>query len=81
MTQQKRIPVSTDLAPEENWTKSSYSSQDNQNCVETAKLVGLVGVRDSKDKSGPALAFASAAWTGFIGLVNSGEADSGIVEH
>ncbi|MFJ5103973.1 DUF397 domain-containing protein [Streptomyces sp. NPDC088554] len=81
MTQQKHLHVSTDLAPEENWTKSSYSSQDNQNCVETAKLVDVIGVRDSKAKQGPALAFTSGAWTSFIGLVNSGEADFGIAEH
>ncbi|MEW1657930.1 DUF397 domain-containing protein [Streptomyces sp. NPDC093707] len=78
MTHHTHFAVSTDLAPEGDWTKSSYSSQDNQNCVETAKRPGLVGVRDSKDKAGPALAFTSAAWTGFIEMVNSGEAEFGV---
>ena len=81
MTHQKHFPASTDLAPDEEWTKSSYSTQDNGNCIETtAQSVavaqsGLVGVRDSKQKGGPALAFTHAAWTGFVGLVNSGKID------
>lgn len=71
MTGQHRFPVSTDLAPEEAWRKSSYSSSSNGNCVETtvrsaATASGLVGVRDSKAKDGPALAFIHAAWTGFV---------------
>ncbi|MFE3881906.1 DUF397 domain-containing protein [Streptomyces lydicus] len=37
-------------------------------------------MRDSKDKKGPALVFTAAAWTGFVGLVNSGEADFGVVD-
>lgn len=81
MTHHRHFPVSTDLAPEEAWTKSSYSSQDNQNCVETTKRRGLIGVRDSKDKPGPALAFTAAAWASFIEMVNSGEADFGIVDN
>ncbi|MEU3973404.1 DUF397 domain-containing protein [Streptomyces bacillaris] len=86
MTHQQHFPVSTDLAPEEEWTKSSYSSQDNGNCVETTVKSaattesGLVGVRDSKQKGGPALAFTHAAWTGFVGLLNSGEGDFGVVD-
>ncbi|WP_203665967.1 DUF397 domain-containing protein [Streptomyces parvus] len=86
MTHQNRFPVSTDLASEEEWTKSSYSSQDNGNCVETtvnsAAITesGLVGVRDSKAKGGPALAFTHAAWTGFVGLLHSGEGDFGVVD-
>lgn len=87
MTHQKHFPVSTDMAPEEEWTKSSYSSQDNGNCVEaTVKSSaitqsGLVGVRDSKKKDGPPLAFTHAAWTGFVGLVTSGEVDLGAVDN
>ncbi|GAU71134.1 hypothetical protein SSP35_28_00090 [Streptomyces sp. NBRC 110611] len=80
MTHHKNFPVATDMAPDGEWTKSSYSSQDNQNCVETAKRPGLIGVRDSKDKAGPALAFTPAAWTSFIETVNSGEADFGVVD-
>lgn len=52
------------------WFKSSRSSS-NANCVEVrfaghAVGVRAVGVRDSKDRSGPALAFAAPAWTSFL---------------
>ncbi|MEV6811636.1 DUF397 domain-containing protein [Micromonospora sp. NPDC051296] len=49
------------------WRKSSRSSGNGGNCVEVADNVpGVVGVRDSKDPTGPALAFAPAAWRAFI---------------
>lgn len=60
---------STNLAPESAWSKSSYSSQDGGNCVEIADLVGAVGIRDSKDKTGAALVVPAAAWTSFVALV------------
>ncbi|MFE4826718.1 DUF397 domain-containing protein [Streptomyces sp. NPDC056672] len=63
---------STSLAPESAWSKSSYSSQDGGNCVEIADLTGAVGVRDSKDKTGPALVVPAAAWTSFVDLVTPG---------
>ncbi|MHA5050684.1 DUF397 domain-containing protein [Streptomyces sp. SD15] len=52
------------------WLRSSRSTGMN-NCVETARpgpgpWAGLVAVRDSKDKAGPALVFTPATWTGFI---------------
>ncbi|WP_433711572.1 DUF397 domain-containing protein [Nocardia sp. CA-084685] len=53
------------------WFKSSYSASNGQ-CVEVAFLDGgLVGVRDSKNPTGPALAFTPAEWTTFTtGLTN-----------
>ncbi|MFD8963462.1 DUF397 domain-containing protein [Streptomyces sp. NPDC059568] len=63
---------STNLAPEPAWSKSSYSSQDGGNCVEIADLTGAVGIRDSKDKTGPALVVPAAAWTFFVDLVTAG---------
>ncbi|TNH22412.1 DUF397 domain-containing protein [Micromonospora orduensis] len=49
------------------WRKSSRSSGNGGNCVEVAdNLPGVVGVRDSKDPTGPALAFAPAAWRTFV---------------
>ncbi|WP_433648645.1 DUF397 domain-containing protein [Micromonospora zamorensis] len=49
------------------WRKSSRSSGNGGNCVEVAdNLPGVVGVRDSKDPTGPALTFAPATWRGFI---------------
>ncbi|OZV81676.1 DUF397 domain-containing protein [Micromonospora echinospora] len=49
------------------WRKSSYSGDNNGACVEVAtNLFGLVGVRDSKDPAGPALAFSPAVWSTFV---------------
>lgn len=47
------------------WRKSSRSSGGD--CVEVAdNLPGVVGVRDSKDPTGPALTFTPAAWRSFV---------------
>ncbi|MFI9636228.1 DUF397 domain-containing protein [Nocardia sp. NPDC051929] len=53
------------------WFKSSRSGGDKA-CVEVAFLAGGgVGVRDSKNPSGPALVFTPSAWDTFTaGLVN-----------
>ncbi|MFJ6138765.1 DUF397 domain-containing protein [Kitasatospora sp. NPDC092286] len=48
------------------WFKSSYSSNEGGDCVEVAEAPGTVHVRDSKDKSGPQLAFEPAAWKAFV---------------
>ncbi|MEX2985485.1 DUF397 domain-containing protein [Streptomyces sp. C36] len=56
------------------WIKSSYSNA-GQNCVEVAGLgshATRVGVRDSKQNNGPALAVPAAAWTSFIREVQAG---------
>ncbi len=51
------------------WRKSSRSSGNGGNCVEVAdNLPGVVGVRDSKNPTGPALVFNPAAWQGFVNL-------------
>jgi hypothetical protein len=49
------------------WRKSTRSSNGGSSCVEVAKnLPGVVGVRDSKDQYGPALAFSPDAWQTFV---------------
>lgn len=48
------------------WFKSSHSGGTNE-CVEIAHLDGgVVGVRDSKNPSGPALVFTSGQWDAFL---------------
>ena len=59
-----------------NWRKSARSSGED-NCVEVAFAPdGAVGVRDSKDRTGPVLTFTPAEWTAFTGGVRDGEFDA-----
>ncbi len=52
------------------WRKSSKSGDNGGACVEVAdNLPDVVGVRDSKDPAGPALAFVPAAWRAFVAQV------------
>lgn len=53
------------------WRVSVHSGV-NGNCVEVARdLPGIVAVRDSKDRSGPALAFTPAQWQAFTARIKS----------
>ncbi|MER5973456.1 DUF397 domain-containing protein [Streptomyces sp. NPDC002055] len=48
------------------WRTSSHSGSDGGQCVEVATCPGAVHVRDSKDRSGPALNFTPDAWSAFL---------------
>ncbi|GAA3753814.1 hypothetical protein GCM10022225_43210 [Plantactinospora mayteni] len=53
------------------WRKSTRSSTNGGNCVEVARnLPDVVAVRDSKDATGPVLAFEPTAWHAFVGEVS-----------
>jgi hypothetical protein len=57
------------------WFKSNRS-KETRACVEVAHLVGgMVGVRDSKNPSGPALVFGPGEWDAFTAGVTAGELD------
>lgn len=57
------------------WVKSSFSFA-NGNCVEVADLPGgRIGVRHSKDVTGPVLRFTPDEWHAFLGGVRNGEFD------
>jgi hypothetical protein len=58
------------------WRTSSRSIPQ-RDCVEVAVVPGHVGVRDSKDRSGPALAFLPSAWRVFVGDVQRDGFDHG----
>ncbi|MFE7796836.1 DUF397 domain-containing protein [Nocardia sp. NPDC057440] len=64
--------MNVDLA-QAKWFKSSRSSM-GQDCVEVAFLnEGHVGVRDSKNPTGPALVFTPTEWDAFTAGVQDGE--------
>ncbi|MGV9845821.1 DUF397 domain-containing protein [Streptomyces fungicidicus] len=49
------------------WFKSSYSDgPDGNSCVELALTPRTVHVRDSKDATGPRLAFTPETWARFV---------------
>jgi Domain of unknown function (DUF397) len=57
------------------WFKSARSSGNCDNCVEVAFVDRAVAVRDSKDRSGPALVYGAPEWTAFLAGVRAGEFD------
>ncbi|UGY91239.1 DUF397 domain-containing protein [Streptomyces gobiensis] len=72
------------LADEKSWFKSSYSQEGTEACVEVANLIRTghngIGVRDSKDKQGPALLFSASGWDSFVNDVRTGRFDPGLVD-
>ncbi|QIS18677.1 DUF397 domain-containing protein [Nocardia terpenica] len=53
------------------WFKSSYSSTSGD-CVEVAFLSpDTIGVRDSKNPTGPALTFTAAEWDSFTATLRA----------
>ncbi|WP_405878957.1 DUF397 domain-containing protein [Streptomyces sp. NBC_01136] len=62
-----------DVAAEHLWKKSSHSDSQGGACVEIADLTAHVGIRDSKDKRGPALLVTDATWSSFITGVKTDE--------
>ncbi|MFJ7492143.1 DUF397 domain-containing protein [Streptomyces sp. NPDC097727] len=52
------------------WRKSSYSSSENDSCVEVLdNHPSGVPVRDSKVPHGPALVFPAVGWSAFVAAV------------
>ncbi|GAA2635638.1 DUF397 domain-containing protein [Streptomyces axinellae] len=56
------------------WRKSSYSSSQNDSCVEVidGHATG-VPVRDSKAPNGPALVIPATGWSSFVAALKGGE--------
>jgi Domain of unknown function (DUF397) len=58
------------------WRTSSRSNGEMA-CVEVAVVPGRVGVRDSKDRSGPVLVLPPSVWWAFMQDVQVGSFDHG----
>lgn len=58
------------------WRKSRRSGTNGTECVEVAAADRRVAVRDSKDRSGPVLAFTADGWTPFTAAVKAGRFDA-----
>jgi hypothetical protein len=65
------MTTDNDLSAAFDWRKASYSST-NGSCVEVARTpAGDVAVRDTTDRSGPALAIRPGAWRAFMADVRA----------
>lgn len=62
------------VEPGVRWFKSARSTGAKE-CVEIAFLATGVGVRDSKNPTGPALIFPPAAWDRFTTALAAGRFD------
>ncbi|MFJ8471352.1 DUF397 domain-containing protein [Kitasatospora sp. NPDC094011] len=59
------------------WFKSSYSNTEGGACIEIALTSNTIHVRDSKDRTGPRLAFAPDAWADFVEFARSASPHAG----
>lgn len=57
------------------WRKARRSADNGGDCVEMAALTGGAAVRDSKNPTGPALAFTPRERNAFIAGVKTGSFD------
>ncbi|MFE7870154.1 DUF397 domain-containing protein [Micromonospora humida] len=49
------------------WRTSTRSGTNGGECVEVAdNIPGIIGIRDSKDPTGPTLTVPPAAWSAFV---------------
>jgi hypothetical protein len=55
--------------------KSTRSGPNCDNCVEVAFKDGHIGLRDSKNPTGPVLTFTPDEWTAFTAGAKDGEFD------
>jgi len=54
------------------WRTSSYTGANGGNCVEVGHAGHLITIRDTKNRTGPGLAFTAEAWQQFAATVKTG---------
>lgn len=54
------------------WRKSTYSGSNGGGCIEVGGHSRQVLVRDTQDRTGPALRFSPAAWRRFTDQIKRG---------
>ena len=64
--------ISAHQYPGPQWRKSSYSGNNQGECLEVADGFDHVPVRDSKNPNGPVLQFEAAAFGAFVAAVQNG---------
>jgi hypothetical protein len=58
------------------WRKSSHSGgAAGSDCVEVADLTGAIGVRDSKNPTGPRLTLSGRSFAGLVSRVKANKLD------
>jgi hypothetical protein len=55
------------------WRKSTYSADNNGNCVEVGGAGPAVVVRDTKDRAGAVLTFGADAWQRFAATIKGAD--------
>ncbi|NDU76737.1 DUF397 domain-containing protein [Actinomadura sp. DSM 109109] len=63
------------MSKQATWRKSSHSGGEGGQCVELASLGGSVGIRDSKNPSGPSLRVGRDVLGGLVGRIKAGDLD------
>ncbi|MER5742705.1 DUF397 domain-containing protein [Streptomyces sp. NPDC002225] len=63
--------AATDSTRRSKWRKSSYSGPSGGECLEVSDGHASIPVRDSKNPTGPALAFSTGSWSAFVAAVKS----------
>jgi hypothetical protein len=61
--------------PPARWFTSSFSGSNGNSCVEVAIADQTVAVRDTKDRTRPALTCSATAWDAFLTATRAGRFD------
>lgn len=55
------------------WRKSSYSGGEGGSCVEVGDAAPTVAIRDTKNRTGPALGFTRREFAALVERIKGGE--------